>query len=508
DEQPELVSWTPTALKIKERIEEVIEQKLNHALIQYYRNGKDYIGEHSDITLDISIGSNIVNYSLGAARTMILKHKTQNSLKQRFKLPHNSLFIMGWKTNREWFHSIKQDKRLDMDKDSDELAFSSQRISLTLRTIATFRNRRTGQLYGQGAKNKTVKQISEHTSNESDEQDMLMAFTAENQQSSDFDWNHYYGNGFDALNFKDKLKCDWDGQCQINISNRHICSYCRLRKCFASGMKVELFQCSRSQTGNKNRKRKNVTDSTLTPSKTTTSKVLIRFNESEQFPTLNLLRSDQSTLTIEQWNLISNLLNCFNEHSGLSKSERYVFEQNKLPLKYRFKSTSIINLYQVLLDDNQSLYINNRDFRSLSIEDRSIILHNTIVHIGNLSSNFILYKIGLLNQSVFYDAIESFIPPPILSFSTFNSTTYSNISPMNLSNHQQLLDIQNKYIELTWRYLLYKYNFQQAVILFSDLIRCFFVSFDVFIHGYETDWVIETYDSLVLKSEQNLIMND
>ncbi|CAF3963505.1 unnamed protein product, partial [Rotaria sp. Silwood1] len=202
DEQPELVSWTPTALKIKERIEEVIEQKLNHALIQYYRNGKDYIGEHSDITLDISIGSNIVNYSLGAARTMILKHKTQNSLKQRFKVPHNSLFIMGWKTNREWFHSIKQDKRLDMDKDSDELAFSSQRISLTLRTIATFRNRRTGQLYGQGAKNKTVKQISEHTSNESDEQDMLMAFTAENQQSSDFDWNLYYGNGFDALNFK------------------------------------------------------------------------------------------------------------------------------------------------------------------------------------------------------------------------------------------------------------------------------------------------------------------
>ena len=86
DEQPELVSWTPTALKIKERIEEVIQQKLNHALIQYYRNGKDFIGEHSDKTLDVLIGSNIVNYSLGAARTMILKHKTQDGLKQRFKI--------------------------------------------------------------------------------------------------------------------------------------------------------------------------------------------------------------------------------------------------------------------------------------------------------------------------------------------------------------------------------------------------------------------------------------
>jgi len=198
DEQPELISWTPTALKIKQRIEEVIEQKLNHALIQYYRNGKDFIGEHSDKTLDVLIGSNIVNYSLGAARTMILKHKTQDGLKQRFKLPHNSLFVMGWKTNHEWFHSIKQDNRADRDKDQDELAFSSQRISLTLRTVATFRNRRTGQLYGQGARNKTVEQ----TSTENDEQDMLMAFSAENKQSSEFDWNHYYGKGFNALNFK------------------------------------------------------------------------------------------------------------------------------------------------------------------------------------------------------------------------------------------------------------------------------------------------------------------
>jgi alkylated DNA repair dioxygenase AlkB len=203
DEQPELISWTPTALKIKERIEELIEQKLNHALIQYYRNGKDFIGEHSDKTLDVLIGSNIVNYSLGATRTMILKHKTQDGLKQRFKLLHNSLFVMGWKTNREWFHSIKQDNRADRDKEQDELAFSSQRISLTLRTIATFRNRRTGQLYGQGARNKTIEQISEEqVFNESDEQDMLMAFSAENKLSLDFDWNQYYRRGFNALNFK------------------------------------------------------------------------------------------------------------------------------------------------------------------------------------------------------------------------------------------------------------------------------------------------------------------
>lgn len=76
DEQPELVPWTPTAWKIKERIEQVIQQKINHALIQYYKSGKDNIGEHSDKTLDILLGSNIVNYSLGK----------QNSRKERLRI--------------------------------------------------------------------------------------------------------------------------------------------------------------------------------------------------------------------------------------------------------------------------------------------------------------------------------------------------------------------------------------------------------------------------------------
>ena len=205
DEQPVLTSWTPTARLIKEKIEEILQQKLNHALIQFYRNGKDFIGEHSDKTLDVLRGSNIVNYSLGAARTMILKHKTIAGLKQRFKLPHNSLFILGWKTNREWFHSIRQDNRADRDKDSDELAFSSQRISLTLRTIATFRNRRTDQMFGQGARCKTLDDLSsikEQIDTQQDEQMMLNAFSAENKQSSEFDWDQNYGRGFDALNFK------------------------------------------------------------------------------------------------------------------------------------------------------------------------------------------------------------------------------------------------------------------------------------------------------------------
>ena len=202
DEQPELVSWTSTAWKIKERIEEVIQQKINHALIQYYKTGKDNIGEHSDKTLDILLGSNIVNYSLGATRTMTLLKKHQYNIRQDFKLPHNSLFVLGWQTNREWHHCIRPDKRNLSDKSPDELAFYGERISLTLRTVATFLNRQTGHIYGQGARQKTLTEKSSEDPYEADELEMVHAFSAENHQSSDFNWQTHYGRGFNALNFK------------------------------------------------------------------------------------------------------------------------------------------------------------------------------------------------------------------------------------------------------------------------------------------------------------------
>jgi hypothetical protein len=140
----------------------------------------------------------------GAARTMTLINKRQYGIRQDFKLPHNSLFVLGWKTNREWQHSIRPDKRSPTEKSPDELAFYGERISLTLRTVATFLNRRTNQIYGQGARFKTISEQQENSLDayENDELDMVRAFSTENHQSSEFDWHFHYGRGFNALNFK------------------------------------------------------------------------------------------------------------------------------------------------------------------------------------------------------------------------------------------------------------------------------------------------------------------
>ncbi|GKT51381.1 DNA oxidative demethylase ALKBH2 [Colletotrichum spaethianum] len=215
DESPPLLPFSPTVQKIKAEVEKQLGHPLNHALIQFYRDGTDYISEHSDKTLDIVKGSYIANVSLGAERTMVLRTKRQakdssrtegpsgEDLKQRkttrAKLPHNSLCRMGLVTNMRWLHAIRQDKRAERDKTAPELAFAGGRISLTFRQIGTFLDRDSTLIWGQGATGKTREEAHTVINGQSPEAvAMLQAFGTENH-STEFDWEKYYGKGFDVL---------------------------------------------------------------------------------------------------------------------------------------------------------------------------------------------------------------------------------------------------------------------------------------------------------------------
>ncbi|PAV14774.1 isochorismatase family [Pyrrhoderma noxium] len=186
DTAPPLLEFTPTVKRIRDHVSSLLHQPLNHVLIQWYRNGNDYIAEHADKTVDIVRGSAIINVSIGSQRTMILRfkkgHTSQHSEEnitdddtdnqkdsenvhnghnhqnhnhylnnnplscppprksQRIPLPHNSLFILGPETNRKWTHGIKPDKRLETLKSDEEIGeeFGGGRISLTFRWIGTF----------------------------------------------------------------------------------------------------------------------------------------------------------------------------------------------------------------------------------------------------------------------------------------------------------------------------------------------------------------------------------
>ena len=118
--------------------------------MKYYKSCADGIGKHSDKTLDLDKHSYIGNLSLGSTRNMTFTSKT-NRIKINITLKSNSILFIGMETNKKWLHEVKPDLRPDKIKKSDELAYQTQRMSLTFRTACTYYNINTNKLEGQGA---------------------------------------------------------------------------------------------------------------------------------------------------------------------------------------------------------------------------------------------------------------------------------------------------------------------------------------------------------------------
>ena len=213
DESPPLLPFTPLLQKLRQEIEMSLSQSFNHALIQLYRGGVDNISEHSDKTLDIVRDSSIVNLSFGAQRTMTLRTKKSKSTHgvdspsmrqtQRTSMPHNSAFVLGPQTNREWLHGVRADKRPNQEKTDEEKAYGGERISITLRQIGTFLDKNEQYIWGAGAKGKTQKEANRISKDKSEMENMVNAFGKENH-SADFDWDAEYGAGFDVVNLVTK----------------------------------------------------------------------------------------------------------------------------------------------------------------------------------------------------------------------------------------------------------------------------------------------------------------
>jgi nicotinamidase-related amidase/alkylated DNA repair dioxygenase AlkB/glutathione S-transferase len=211
DESPPLKPFTPAVDEARILVERILGHPLNHVLIQLYRDGQDSISEHSDKTLDIVRGSFICNVSLGAQRVMTLRTKASASeshegaessrLKQQVPLPHRSLFILGEKTNMRWLHGIRPDKRAASIKSSAEQAFGGERISLTFRHIGTYLNPNTNTIWGQGAISKSPDTARTVIHGEPAETERLIRAFGQENRATEFDWDAFYGAGFDVVNF-------------------------------------------------------------------------------------------------------------------------------------------------------------------------------------------------------------------------------------------------------------------------------------------------------------------
>ncbi len=96
--------------QLKNSIEEKTGNKFNYALLNYYKDGNDYVSQHSDNEKSIVKDSTIASVSFGQERAFIMKNK-QTKQKIVIPLKSGSLLLMKGKVQEKWTHGINKTKK-------------------------------------------------------------------------------------------------------------------------------------------------------------------------------------------------------------------------------------------------------------------------------------------------------------------------------------------------------------------------------------------------------------
>ena len=116
--------FSPTLLDIKSRVEKLTGSEYNACLLNYYHNGSEGMGWHSDNEKSICPNSSIASVSLGVSRKFQFKHKTHGH-KFDLILDSGSVLDMRGETQEFWLHALPKSKKV-----------LGTRINLTFRKMA------------------------------------------------------------------------------------------------------------------------------------------------------------------------------------------------------------------------------------------------------------------------------------------------------------------------------------------------------------------------------------
>lgn len=120
--QPNL--WTDQLSEIKSDLEKVANVNFTSVLINRYRDGKDYVGWHTDAEKELGRNPVIGSVNFGATRKFQLRRIDDHKVKFEIELKHGTLLLMRGETQHYWQHQVPKTS-----------AVIGERLNLTFRAI-------------------------------------------------------------------------------------------------------------------------------------------------------------------------------------------------------------------------------------------------------------------------------------------------------------------------------------------------------------------------------------
>lgn len=116
--------WNEGLIDLKQKINQVAQTEFNSVLLNWYRDGEDYMGWHSDNEKELGTNPIIASLNFGATRRFLFRNKNNKTQKIEFHLKNGSLLIMKGAIQHFWEHAAPKER-----------AVKKSRINLTFRII-------------------------------------------------------------------------------------------------------------------------------------------------------------------------------------------------------------------------------------------------------------------------------------------------------------------------------------------------------------------------------------
>ncbi len=118
--------WNAGLLYLRELIQNYSGHRFNSALLNWYRNGDDYLNWHTDDEKELGPNPTIASVNFGQTRDFQLRRTTDHQQKITIPLAHGTLLLMQGALQHHWQHAVPVRKRV-----------TGSRFNLTFRWIHT-----------------------------------------------------------------------------------------------------------------------------------------------------------------------------------------------------------------------------------------------------------------------------------------------------------------------------------------------------------------------------------
>lgn len=228
------------------------------------------------------------------------------------------------------------------------------------------------------------------------------------------------------------------------------------------------------------------------------------------------------------------MIHIYDEQHCIPQIKRVFNEICSLPLKLRIKPTKIVDIINQLHNGVQPLAERSADLRLLPIDARRAAAKHNMYNSGSVNALFLFRELDLYNNPTLMDVVQNFYTNDIVRQFARNSHECdpngtlikiflfllifsSNCSIVmfdeqedlrTISSSIHLVEIQNLYVTMFWKYLLYLYGHDEAVRRFTGLIQRSLNILHIAELILNNTVHSQVIDTLIADTERSLIIDD